>query len=88
MVLRVFSIFDTKAGVFMLPFYASSVGVAMRNVSRAVKDPTTDFHHFASDYCLFELGEWDPESGKFRMLDAPFSHGLVSVFAARTEVSS
>lgn len=88
MIFKVFSIFDSKASGFMLPFFAANVAVAKRNVSRAVNDPTTDLHHFREDYSLFEVGEWDPDTGKLVVPMAPINHGILSTFVSRMEVNS
>lgn len=83
MIFKVFSVFDTKANAFMLPFYALNVSVAKRNLSRAMQDETTDFYHFPADYSLFEVGEWDGDTGKLSASVAPFDHGLLSLFAVQ-----
>ena len=70
---KVFTVFDSKAGVFMQPFYAVSSGVAERQFLAAVMDSEHEFHRFAEDYTLFELAKYDEESGKFENLESPRS---------------
>lgn len=85
MIFKMFSIFDSKASAFMLPFYAANVAVAKRNVMRAVEDESTDFSKFPEDYSLFEVGEWDGDEGKVAACVAPVSHGTLISFIRKKE---
>lgn len=78
--LKIFSIYDSKANAFMQPFFSPNVSVAKRTVMRALMDPDSDFGKFKEDFSLFEFGEWDPMIGKFDMRDAGENHGLLSSF--------
>lgn len=79
--LKIFSVYDSKANGFMLPFYATTPAVAKRNISRAVLDEETDFSKFPEDYTLFEVGQWDGDSGQIAAHVSPISHGLFTSFA-------
>lgn len=76
MILKVFSVFDSKAKVFSNPFYCVNSGVAVRSFEQAVNDPASDFSRWSSDYTLFELGEFHDDSGLMKCLDTPVSLGL------------
>jgi len=67
--LMVFSIFDSKAMAFLQPFFCVNAAVAVRTVERAVNDPNTDFHRFATDYELYQLGTFDSFDGKLAAVD-------------------
>ena len=69
MVLKMFSIYDSKAEAYVQPWYEVNRGVALRNFMAAVKDPQTAFHRFPGDYTLFEIGEWDPSKGTVFMYE-------------------
>lgn len=89
MILKVFSVYDAKLGAFLQPIFQQATGVAMRMFEAAVMDANHDFHNFAGDYCLFELGEFDQESGEFTTLRTPLQ--LVSalqVLDAQTREAS
>jgi len=82
---KVFSIFDSKAEAFLQPLFASTTAVALRMFSSACKDESTEFHRFAGDYTLFELGEWFEDSGEFSMYEAKVNLGLASQFVEPAE---
>lgn len=64
MILKVFSVFDSKAKAYLQPFHAVNSAVALRSFEAAVNDERHDFHRFAGDYTLFEIGIWDDQSGE------------------------
>ncbi len=72
----VFSVFDSKAEAFLLPIHCVTRGVALRVFQAAVLDSQHEFHRFAGDYTLFELGEFDEMTGKFTNLATPVSVAL------------
>lgn len=65
--MKVFAIYDSKACAYLLPFFSPNRAVAMRSFTRAVSDEQSDFHRFAGDYTLFELGEYDEDQGIISM---------------------
>lgn len=73
---KVFSVYDSKAEAFTQPFFAHTRGIAQRMFRAACQDPNHDFHKFADDYTLFELGEFDDSSAEFHSHEAPISLGL------------
>lgn len=70
MKLRVFAVYDDKAGAYMTPFFMPSVGEAVRAFSDAVVNPESAFHRHADDFTLYELGEYDQALGRF-VCDVP-----------------
>lgn len=69
--LMVYSVFDSKAGAYLQPFFAVNRGVAIRSFSAAVADEGHVFHANAEDFSLFELGEFCQESGALIPYGAP-----------------
>lgn len=57
--LKMFTVFDSKVGAYTNPILARSAGEAMRSFGAACCDVKHDFHRYAEDYTLFEIGEWD-----------------------------
>ncbi len=84
----VYSVFDSKVGAFLLPFFSRNRATALRSFMSAVQDSSTDFHRYAGDYTLFEIGEWEPEKGVYTPLDAKLNMGLASQFLAQVEAGS
>lgn len=77
---KMFSVYDSKANAYLNPFYARTTGVAIRQFTQAVNDQTHDFHKFAGDYTLFELGEFNVETGHVTMLKNHANLGLALTY--------
>lgn len=82
---RVFSVFDSKAGAYLTPFFCVNRAVAVRSFRAAVQDEDSDFHRYAGDYTLFELGEWNSQDGVWVPLVAKENLGLASEHLATEE---
>lgn len=59
MQMKVFAIFDSKAEVYTKPFYALSVGEALRSFTDAVNEPASPYNKHPADYTLFAIGVYD-----------------------------
>lgn len=81
----VFSVFDCKAQAFLTPIFCPTRGVAVRMFQAAVVDEGHDFHRFAEDYTLFELGDFDEQSAKFDLYSTPESVVIAAALLAATE---
>lgn len=62
MIKFVFCVFDSKARVYAAPFLAPRREVAVRDFTRAARDPQLDIYRFPEDYSLYELGTFDDET--------------------------
>lgn len=69
MAMKVFSVYDCKAEAFIQPFFCVNRAVALRNFMTAASSEGHDFHTYAADYTLFEIGEWDETSGRLEQYD-------------------
>lgn len=78
--LHVFSVYDSKAKAYLQPFFCSTVAVAMRSFGAAVNDERHDFHRFAGDYTLFEVGLWYDDVGRLVELEPKVSLGVAVEF--------
>lgn len=63
--LKVFSVYDSKAKVFNIPFLFPIAALAVRGFTSAVSDPRSSLNKFPDDFVLFEIGEFDDVSGHF-----------------------
>lgn len=74
--LIMFSVYDGKAQCFSRPFFEKNVAGAMRSWEEACKEPSSPFCKYPSDFVLYQIGEFDEDTGKFedfqpvRMLSA------------------
>lgn len=66
-----FSIRDSKTGIFHYPFAKNTHGEAERDFRTTVKDEKTMLNKYPEDYDLYYLGEYDDQTGKVSSLDTP-----------------
>lgn len=78
--LKIFAVHDSKAEAFMTPFFQLTTGLAIRSFQAAVNEEGHEFQKYASDYTLFEVGEFDSSSGEVTTLPTPQSLGLALQF--------
>lgn len=78
MILRAYSIFDTKALQYHPPFYSSTDGAAVRSLSDLANDANTNIGRHPTDYVLYCVGTWDDNKGTFLPL-SPLMHVMDAV---------
>lgn len=71
MLLKAFSIRDSKAEVFNTPFFQKTHGEAERSFQALVKDEKTMVSQYPTDYDLYYIGDYDDQSGELIGLDTP-----------------
>lgn len=77
--LQAFSVFDGAANLFLEPFWAPTMEVAIRGFREACQRQDHQFNKFPEDYTLFHVGEFDQERGEFTPL-TPRSLGVAITF--------
>lgn len=65
MILKTFSLYDMKTGIFAAPFFMSHVGQAIRACQDLGGDLSTTVGRHPADYMLVELGTYDDNTGTF-----------------------
>jgi len=80
MILKIFSIYDSKAEAFIQPFFSQATGAAIRSFESAANEESSDFHKYGADYTLFELGSFNQSTGEMIALDAHINLGLAITF--------
>ncbi len=65
-IMKIFSINDSKANAYLTPIFAPTIGVAIRMFQKAANQDGSDFNIYAADYTLFEIGEWNEETGRLK----------------------
>lgn len=83
MTMKVFSIYDAKAGVFGRPLCFHNAAVASRWFADQVNKEGNELAAHPEDYHLFALGDFDDAKGYVNNLTAPQSLGLGSEFIVR-----
>lgn len=69
--MKVFASYDLKAAAYGQPICAPTRGLAIRGFSDAVGNPRSEVCKYAEDYIMYEIGSYDPATGKLESLDKP-----------------
>lgn len=69
--MKVFSVFDSKAASFGTPIFVPNRGLAVRSFSDVCADSGSAIAKHHGDYALYEIGEYDPNSGLLKPTDPP-----------------
>jgi len=69
MILRIYTLFDSKALIYNAPFFSPNHGVARRMCADLVTDMNTTVGRHPRDYVLYCLGAYDDNSGKFDVFE-------------------
>lgn len=73
---KLYSVYDSVAEVWGKPFPMKNKGEAIRGFTQAVNDQSTQLYLHPEDYTLFEIGEWDDDTGTIIMHPAKISCGV------------
>lgn len=77
---KVFSIYDSKAQMFNLPFFMVTTPAALRSFSDLVNDPQTMINKHPGDFVLYEIGEYDDSTAKMENYKEHHHLGIASQF--------
>lgn len=61
--LKVYSVYDDAVKSYMPPFFLKTKGEAARAWIKVVNDKSLRFHESPKDYTLFEIGEFNEDTG-------------------------
>lgn len=62
--MQIYTIYDSKAGAYLQPFFAKTEGVAIRYIRSALQDEKHEFFVHAEDYSLWHIGAFDELSAE------------------------
>lgn len=71
MKIKIFAVHDVKAEAFGNPMFMNNEQIAIRGLAGAVADPASVLSQSPEDFNLYELGEYDDNSGLITPLDRP-----------------
>lgn len=60
---KLYSIYDSKAGIYYKPFVSRTKGEALRMFQQAANDSQTTIGQYPEDFVLFEIGSFDDTKG-------------------------
>lgn len=69
--MKLFAVRDVKADAFGAPMSIATKGLALRSFGDACCSPSSELARFPADYMLYEIGEYEPNSGKLIGHDVP-----------------
>lgn len=75
--MKIFTVYDSKAGAYLQPFFERSPAVAVRAIQAILKNPQHPFTLHAEDFTLFQLGQFDEDTGLISISEAKISLGTV-----------
>lgn len=64
MITNAYTIYDRKALVYGVPFFAATDGLALRMLTDAANDSSTQLFKHPSDFVLYRCGAYDDNSGQ------------------------
>lgn len=85
MIKQVFTVYDSKAEMYMPPFMAFNKGEAIRSFSDAAKDPKSMIYAHPEDYTLFHIGEYDDNTAKYIQPVTNVSLGVAIEYALKID---
>lgn len=83
--MKIYTVLDTKAQRYLLPFYQLTDEAAIRQFAKTALDPKHDFHLFPYDFVLFALGEYDDQTGAITTYETKYSLGNGYELAVKEE---
>jgi len=73
--MKIYSVYDSKAEAYLQPFFVLKRGLAIRAIQEAIKDEKSNLSKYPADFTLFELGDWNEDTGQISMLAAKINLG-------------
>ena len=71
MLLKVCAVKDSAADAFGRPFFVPTIGLAMRSFIDEVNNRESPFNAHPDDYTLYEIGDFDDNSGALVSYEFP-----------------
>ena len=84
MLMKIYSVYDSKVEAYLPPLFYKSKGEFLRAFAEAASDVKSNIGKYPTDYDAFELGTWDDATGKFDLYATAVHLGKALEFA-RTE---
>lgn len=74
--MKVLTVYDSKAEIYMPPFYQRTTAEGLRAFEQVSNDPESNINRYPEDFTLFEIGEWDDDKGTIVMYEAKKALGV------------
>lgn len=73
MLTHLYTIYDSKAAAYKLPFYQINDDVALRTAIDLLLDKDSQISKHPHDFVMFKLGSYDDITARFDLLPSPES---------------
>lgn len=73
---KIFAIYDNKAEAFMQPFYANTVGLALRIFADNVANPESIMNKNPYDFVIYEIGAFDDKTAEVHNKEQNINLGM------------
>lgn len=83
--LKIYSIRDNRTEAFMRPFFLQNNSVLDRALIDAVNNPETQFHQHPEDYAVYDLGEFNEQTGEITSIPPIHMYNLIQINASVPE---
>lgn len=79
--LKIYSIRDNRTEAFLRPFFLQNDSVLDRAMIDAVNDPQSQLHQHPQDFAVYDLGEFDEQTGQITQCPPTHKYNLVQINA-------
>lgn len=86
MLKNVYTVLDSKSGIFGHPFVAINHNIALRDFCAAAHDGQSTISKFPADFTLFSIGTFDDETGTVETFSAPVNLGIALQFHTHNDM--
>jgi len=86
MIMKIFSIYDSKAEAYNSPFYMQTQSLAIRAFTDEANNESSQIGKHPADFTLFYMGEYDDHTASFTLEDTKISLGVASEFVGKEQL--
>ena len=77
---KIYTVFDSQVKAYILPQYYRNAGEATRAFTEAANDLKSNIGKYPAQYTMFEIGEFDDETGQTNIYESKISLGLAQQY--------
>lgn len=87
MIYKIVAVHDRAAAAYGRPIFALAIGQAIRSFQDEIRRvaPDNEMNRHPEDYDLYELGEFDDNTGQFTSLSSPIQIAIGKHFAIQIQ---
>lgn len=83
---KVFSVYDNKAEAFMQPFFADTVGLALRAFQQNTENKDSVLNKYPNDFVLYEIGQFNDITGELENYETNKNLGIAIEYHPNQEL--